>query len=316
MKKVICVFTLALQLISCDSKPNSIQENTCQANIKKSISTNTSSDTVWKRIVDQFSFKNHNNQKLVQTYINKYKKDTSYLEEVSHSSSPYIYYIVTELEKRKLPTELAILPMVESNYKALAKSKMGAAGIWQIGSTTGKRYGLKQDSWYDGRHDIYASTAAALDYLEFLYKEFNKDWLLALAAYNSGEGRVRQAIKTNKRLKKPTDYWSLPLPKETKHFVPKLLAICHLLRNANKFNIDLKYVANNPYFINIKLNRQIGLQEAAQLAKITINDIKTLNPGYKQKVTHPHGPHQLLLPVGHVKIFKQNLTKKPCYKEV
>ena len=188
------------------------------------------------------------NQKLISYYIHAYSKDNQ-LAKLINRSKYFLQHVIMELKKRNLPKELALLPIVESAYRPLAVSNKGAYGIWQISYITGKRYGLictKEDlrSERDPRSDLKASTNAALTYLEFLYERFDNDWLLALAAYNAGEGRISRAIKSNKFIGKNTDYWTLCLPKQTKHYIPKLLALSIIFNNPKQFGLDLTTIIN------------------------------------------------------------------------
>ena len=170
----------------------------------------------------------------VQQYQKWSSQHPTYLKNLFERAEPFLYYILNELEKRNMPTEIALLPAIESAYKPNAVSKSKASGLWQFIPSTGKHYGLKQNWWYDGRRDVIASTDGAIKYLKYLNNMFDGDWLHALAAYNSGEGRVMRAIKKNKREGKPTDFWSLALPKETRAYVPKLLALADILRHQDK----------------------------------------------------------------------------------
>lgn len=188
---------------------------------------------IWDRLRNNFCLNLAKDNKYVQFHTEKYKRQSQYLQQVSNHAAPYLSHIVAQLEQRKMPGELALLPMIESSFNPHATSHMGAAGIWQLAVTTGKRYGLKKNEWYDGRKDVVAATNAALSYLQYLYAEFDEDWFLALAAYNAGEGRVKHAISRNLAQNKPTDFWSLSLPNETKNFVPKLLALANLVKHAD-----------------------------------------------------------------------------------
>ena len=188
------------------------------------------STNIWDRLRDNFCLNLAKDNRYVRFHTARYKRQSQYLQQVTVNASPYLPHIVEQIEQRNMPGELALLPMIESSFNPHAISHMGATGIWQLGATTGKRYGLNQNGWYDERKDVVAATNAALSYLEYLHKEFNGDWFLALAAYNAGEGRVKRAINHNLAQNKPTDFWSLPLPNETKNFVPKLLALASLIK--------------------------------------------------------------------------------------
>jgi membrane-bound lytic murein transglycosylase D len=187
-------------------------------------------DDVWKRIQYQLMMEVPQNRKVVAER-NWYAKHPSYFKRIAKRAEPFLFFIVEEIEKREMPIELALLPIVESAFDPFAYSHGRASGLWQFVPGTGNRFKLKQTWWYDGRRDVIASTRAALDYLTFLYKTLDNDWLNAIAAYNSGEGRVMRAIKRNRKKHLPTDFWSLDLPKETSAYVPKLLALSDLLKN-------------------------------------------------------------------------------------
>ncbi len=271
--------------------------------------------TVWDRMATTFTLKANQTNPRVQRFIKQYAREDYYhLIKFSEQARPYLFHIVQMLEERGLPAELALLPIIESEYYPFATSKKGAMGIWQLAYQTGRAYGLRQDKWYDGRRDIEAATKAALDHLRDVYLEQKKDWLLTLAAYNAGSGRVAAAIKRNKSLGKPTDYWSLSLPQETQYFVPKFLALVYLIKNHHELGINLADVPNKPYFDKVKLQKQINLQQAAKLAEIDLKELKHLNPAHNSNLTHPHGPHELVLPIQKVAIFNANLDNHNAIK--
>lgn len=207
----------------------------------KSVKRRKYNNNAYSSIVDDNYYDAYSEKKLVSYYINLYLKGKE-LYRLIQRSKPFLEHVIKELDKRNLPRELALLPIVESEYRPLAVSSAGATGIWQISYVTGKRYGLiyslNNNTHHDHRHDLTASTNAALSYLEFLYEKFNNDWLLALAAYNAGEGRVSRAIKNNKFIGENTNYWSLPLPKETRNYIPKLLALSIIFKDPKKFGLD------------------------------------------------------------------------------
>jgi len=262
---------------------------------------------VWQRIRTNLTLDRHTQSRMVKAKLDWYQRNQDFLDRTSDRASPYIYYIVEELDKRNMPLDLALLPIIESAYHPFAHSPSRASGLWQFIPSTGKLYGLKQNWWYDGRRDIVAATQAALDYLEKLNKEFNGDWLLALAAYNSGELNVARAIKNNQEHGKKTDFWSLHLPRETRGYVPSLLAVAELVSNPQRYHVNLKPVPNEPYFSQVATGGQIDLALAADLADISMDDIYTLNPGFNQWATDPDGPHRLLIPVDKTEQFKQSL---------
>ncbi len=270
---------------------------------------------LWDRLRNGFALKHSINNRVIAE-LRYYKRHKSYLDRIAQRSDMYLYHIVEEAEKRNMPLEIALLPVVESAFQPFAYSHGRASGIWQFIPSTGKLYGLEQNWWYDGRRDIVASTDAALTYLERLAKRFNGDWLLALAAYNSGGGTVNKAIRKNKKRGRPTDYWSLSLPKETEMYVPRLIAFCMLIDTPEKYGVKLKSVKNEPYFSSVKLKGQIDLSLAADLAGISTEEIYKLNPGYNRWATPPKGPHNLALPVDTVEKFEEKLATLPKEKRV
>ena len=203
-----------------------------------------------------------------QQQLDRFLKNPQYLHTVTERARPYLHYIVSELDKRNMPMEIALLPVVESGFKPYVYSRSGAACLWQFMPATGKVFGLEQNGWYDGRRDIVASTDAALDYLQKLHGYFG-DWQLALAAYNAGEGTVGRAIKRNKKAGKDTDFWSLDLPAETTAYVPKLMAVSHLVFQPGQYGLTLKPLDNKPVFAVVGTGSQIDLALAAKLADIS-----------------------------------------------
>ncbi len=245
----------------------------------------------------------HGIDREVQSYVSK----PDYLDRTFKRGSRYLYYIVTELERRGMPLELALLPVVESAFNPVAYSRSRAAGLWQFIPSTGKHYGLAQNWWIDERRDVQRSTMAALDYLQYLNRYFDGDWYLAIAAYNGGEGTVKSAIQRNAAAGRPTDFFSLQLRAETRDYVPKLLAIRRIVGNPAAFGLQFEPIANQPYFGVVDPGRQIDLGEAAALAGISRDDMFALNPAFNRMTTPPSGPHQLLLPVQAVEPFSMAL---------
>lgn len=235
----------------------------------------------------------------------------AYLDRVADRAEPYMHLIVEEVERRGMPSELALLPVVESAFQPFAYSHGRAAGIWQFVPGTGRRFGLKQTWWYDGRRDVARSTHAALDYLQFLQKQFDGDWLLALAAYNSGEGTVLRAQRNNRRKGKATDFWSLNLPRETRGYVPKLLAISALVNDPAAHGVSFKPIADRPFLAEVDVGSQIDLDLAAELAGISLDDMYRYNPAFNRWATDPEGPHTLLVPVDNAEAFRTRLAELP-----
>ncbi len=266
------------------------------------------STDVWGRIRAGFSLPDGDHPQ-VTAQRNWYAKNKGFLDRTFTRARPFLYHIMEEIDRRGMPSEIALLPVVESAFQPFAYSHGRAAGMWQFIPATGRRYGLKINWWYDGRRDITASTRAALDYLQALHKRFKGDWLLALAAYNSGEGTVSKAVKRNRRTKKPTDFWSLKLPKETRGYVPRLLAISSIVANPAKYNLNLQPIPEKPYFTTIDVGSQIDIALAAELADMTIEQIYHLNPAVNRWATDPNGPHRLLIPLEKSEAFQQRLVE-------
>lgn len=241
-------------------------------------------------------------------YETRYASDPAYVEAMIQRSKKYLFYVVEEIEKRNMPSEIALLPMIESAYKPHANSRSSAAGIWQFMPATGRHYGLKQTWWVDKRRDVTASTEAALSYLEKLHGMFN-DWHLALAAYNAGEGTVSRAIASNKKAGLPTDYQSLTLPKETRHYVPKLQAIKNIVNQPEYYGLIIEPIDDQAYFVEVEAPKHIDKKLAAQFAEIPETELQSLNPSFHGPViASRHHNHRLLLPVESAALFSTNLA--------
>ncbi len=266
----------------------------------------------WERFRSQMSLVEQYRHSRIDRHLRWFTGNQTYFDRVMGRGHKYIYHILGEIEARGLPVELALLPIVESAFDPFAYSHSHAAGLWQFIPSTAEVYGLKKDWWYDGRRDIVASTEAALTYLTYLHDLFDGDWLLALAAYNSGQGNVRRAIKRNRRAGKPADFWSLKLPKETKAYVPQLLAIAKVFQDPDHYNVSIPEVANKPFFTALELDNQINLSKAAEMAAIEGELLAELNPAYNRLATHPEGPHRLLLPVEKAGPFSEALASLPA----
>ncbi|WP_286218667.1 lytic transglycosylase [Thalassotalea agarivorans] len=262
----------------------------------------------WRRIRDGLSFDVPQNRRVI-AQRNWYAKHPSYLDRVAKRAEPFMFYILEELEANDMPLEIALLPIVESAFDPFAYSHGRASGMWQFVPATGERFGMKQNWWYDGRRDVIASTEGAIQYLKRLHKYFDGDWMLALAAYNSGEGRVMRAVKNNARKGKPTDFWSLDLPRETRAYVPKLLALADIVKRPADFDLTLYAIENEAVISKVDTGSQIDLAKAAQLADLTLAELQRLNPGFNRWATDPDGPHYLLLPNDRIERFKTGLDK-------
>ncbi len=238
-----------------------------------------------------------------------YLRHPEYIERTLNRAAPYLHFIVSEVERRGLPLELAVLPVIESAFEPYAYSRARAAGLWQFIPATGTRFGLKQNWWYDGRRDVVSATRAALDYLEWLAKMFNGDWLLAVAAYNCGEMAVDRQVKANLAAGKPIDFWNLKLPAETRAYVPRLLAMSRLVNKPANYGLEFSDIANQPYFVPVETGGQIDMVVAAELSGLSTADLYALNPAFHRFATDPTGPHFLLLPVEVADTFRQNLLQ-------
>ncbi|MGC6389759.1 murein transglycosylase D [Ewingella sp. S1.OA.A_B6] len=262
---------------------------------------------LWNFIGDELKMKVPENSRIREQKL-KYLKNKSYLHDVTLRAEPYMYWITEQIKKRNMPMELVLLPIVESAFDPKATSSANAAGLWQIVPQTGRNYGLKQNQWYDGRRDVVASTTAALDMMQSLNKMFGGDWLLTIAAYNSGEGRVMQAVKANKAKGRPTDFWSLALPRETSIYVPKMLALSDILKHSKKYGISLPTPSKDRALARVEVGQQMQLTQAAEMAGMSLTKLKSFNTGYKKNVTAPNGPHYIVLPKAHAAQLKDSLA--------
>jgi membrane-bound lytic murein transglycosylase D len=252
----------------------------------------------------------------VERQVRWFASHPTYLDRTFKRGERYLYHIVNEIEARKMPLELALLPVVESAFNPVAYSRARASGLWQFIPGTGRRYDLKQNWYYDGRRDVIAATTAALDYLEFLSEEFDGDWLLAVAAYNCGEANIARAVKRNQKAGKPTDFFSLKLPRETRAYVPKLLAMRRIVNDPATHGLEFAPIPNQPYFAQIDVAAQIDLHVAAELAELAPEELLALNPAFNHWVTDPDGPHQLLVPVDRQERFATAVAALPPEKRV
>jgi len=262
-------------------------------------------DDLWDRLRNGFAMPNLNSPLVLDRQI-WYASRPTMLKIMVERSRRYLYHIVDELEKRGMPTELALLPMVESAFNPMAYSRAKASGLWQFIPSTGKNYNLQQNWWYDARRDIIASTNAALDYLQFLY-DMHGDWNLALASYNWGENAVARAIEKNKARGLPTDYLSLNMPGETRYYVPKLQALKNIIANPKAFGIDLDPIPNQPYFVTVAKTRDMDIRVAAKLADMPVGELIALNPAYNRPVMSASQGVSLVLPADRAAIFEDNL---------
>ena len=304
-------FLCLLTLILCSCKvPEGADSHDANTNYnKKNLKTPSSEKCAWTYLRDNFELQDIKMTKEIQSHIDWIAKNPTYIRQFVERATPYINYIINEVHKNEFPAEIALLPMIESEFDPFAHSHAGASGLWQMMPGTATGFGVKQNWWYDGRRDLVDSTKAAMEYLRYLHKFFSEDWLLALAAYNSGEGTIKRAMKKNISKGKPTDFWSLEIPNQTKKYVPKLIALALVIKTPEKYNITLPEFNNLPYFNIVNINSQMDLNIAANLADIKVSEIFKLNPGYNRWLTTPNEKNKLLLPIKKVAIFKKNLSK-------
>lgn len=270
---------------------------------------------VWDRILAGRQIEYENNLRIEKqaTYL---LRDKEYITRVSRRAEPFIYFILEEIDRRNLPPELALLPVIESAYRPTAISRSNAVGLWQFILPTSQFLGMKKNWWYDARRDVITSTQNALDYLETLYKKFDHDWLLALAAYNGGHGNISRAIERNRRMGKPTDFWNLKLKIETRRYVPRFLAAAQIYTYPQDYGVEIYPVRNQPHFASINIDRQVDIEAAAKLASMEHADFKQLNAGFLRWATPPKGTHRLLVPLDRQAQFKQELNLLPGSKSL
>lgn len=287
-------------------------DNTATVQASPEPSAVVAEQDLWGRVTDGYQFADYGlDHPRVKQHLAWFKKHPSYVKRVTERGEPYLFHIVEQLDKQSMPLELALLPIVESAFDPFAYSHGRASGIWQFIPSTGTEYGLDQNWWYDGRRDIYASTDAAVAYLGRLHRRFNHDWYLALAAYNSGQGTVSRAMRKNRSAGKGTDFFDLKLPKETRAYVPKLIALAYVIKHPEQYGVEVTPVANEPVIAQVDIDGQIDLSQAAKLAQISVDQMYRLNPGYNQWATHPQGPHKLTLPIANIDSFTSAFAALP-----
>ena len=313
---VACQSTTRVKMVEFEKSPTQSQVNQAHKQALKKSPLNSpqeedvieKSDNLWVRLQTQFQLENHYENPAVDEEIAAYIYNQAYFDRITERAEPFLFWIVNEIERRSLPMELALIPIVESTFNPNAYSPKHAVGLWQFIGPTAKSFGLQQDWWYDGRRDPRASTVAALDFLEQLHKEFDEDWLLALAAYNTGQGNVNRAIKKTARRNESTDFWSLPLPRETRAHVPKILALAKLISNSKRYGVELAPIENREPLAIIEIDSQIDLAQAAQLARLDYGELRRLNPGYLQWATHPDNPQVIAVPINHADFLRDGIS--------
>ncbi|MBL4762809.1 MAG: LysM peptidoglycan-binding domain-containing protein [Gammaproteobacteria bacterium] len=292
------------------------QTNNCPFDkASEQVAIKQSRTNVWDDIRQGFALGDIINPRIEQ-HIKWYSSHPEHLKRTFERAKPFLAYIVEEAAKRQLPTEMVLLPVVESAFQTFAYSPGRAAGIWQIIPRTGKHLNLKQNWWYDGRRDVYASTQAALNLLQQLSKQYKGNWDHALAAYNGGSRRVSKEIRNNRKKGLSTDFWHLKLSRETRDYVPKLYALKHIIDRPADYGITLEPISNKVPFTVVDTGGQIDLAIAANLAELSIEELYQLNSGYNRWATAPNGPHRLLLPTKQAATFKAGLSDLPQKKRI
>lgn len=301
--------TIAQQVgeTSSDISASSMVNNAILGELQQVRNTVPNSQNIWQIIADQINLGSEANLPRVQAQIKWFTSHPHMLNSMIRDATPYIYYVYQETQRRHMPVQFTLLPMIESGYYPYAYSNVGAGGIWQMMPETATDYGMPINWWYDSRRDIITSTNAALNFLVSLHVQ-EKNWDLAAAAYNVGPGALDHAIKKNLRAGRPIDYWSLPLPKETQDYVPRLLAIAEIIKNPAKYGIKMPYVPDTPYFTAFTLQSQIDVADAAKLAGVPQSVIERLNTGMRRFATDVVGKYTLLIPAFAAQTFQKNLA--------
>ena len=281
-------------------------------NIADDITRFKQADNLWDVLRDEFSLQHYENNPLVQEKIEWFMNNQDFLLRSVTRASPYLHYILQQVKKRHLPAELVLLPIVESGYNPFATSNVGAAGIWQLMPGTATGLGVQQDWWYDGRRDVIASTRAALNYLAYLQSFFDGNWLLAIAAYNTGEGNVLAAIRRNIRDGQDTDFWSLPVAQQTRNYVPSILALAIIISKPNQYPIYFPPVRNAPYLAQFDVRTKMSLKVAASFAGLSYKKLLSLNPGFSRAAAT--APYKLVLPIENIEQFSENLVRSPFHE--
>ncbi|MBP9726398.1 MAG: LysM peptidoglycan-binding domain-containing protein [Gammaproteobacteria bacterium] len=270
-----------------------------------------SSGDIWRVFQKEFTLDHQAERPEVKEQIAWFMAHRKYLRAAATNARPYMYYIITQIRKRNLPLEFALLPIIESAYDPFAYSTSGAAGLWQMMPATATDFGLKQTWWYDGRRDVFASTNAALDYLVYLQNFFHGNWMFTVAAYHAGQGTILNAVKKNTAKGEATDFWSLPLGKQTQLYIPKLLALAEMIGHPEKYPLGMPEIPNKPYLTQVDVGSQIDLAKAASLSGLSLNALMNLNPGFNRWATSPDGPFLLVVPIQNETQLREGLALMP-----
>ncbi|ODS22409.1 hypothetical protein AB835_14345 [Candidatus Endobugula sertula] len=321
MALAACDATLPTKNQTLSDSPEQNQQRSIAPPLPRNIvASNKAASDLWQRIRDGYQLPVNTipskGQKRIEAILSRYAHRPDSILRQTNRASLYLYYIVNELEKHNMPAELALLPFVESGYDPFAYSSGRASGLWQFIPSTGKRFKLTENWWMDERRDVIASTQAAIQYFTYLHQHFKGDWLLAIAAYNAGEGTVGRAIRKNRKEGKPIDYWSLTLPKETQFYVPKLLAWSTLIKHPQKYQVNLTPINNSPQFTVANIGSQIDLATFSELTTIDINTVYALNPAFNHWSTDPAKPHTLIIPADKDKLVAKVLKQYPIGQRI
>lgn len=274
-------------------------------------SASSNNDDIWRIFQKEFHLDHQVERPEVKEQIAWFMAHRKYLRAAAANARPYMYYIVTQIRKRNLPLEFALLPIIESAYDPFAYSTSGAAGLWQMMPATATDFGLKQNWWYDGRRDVVASTNAALDYLVYLQNFFSGNWMFTVAAYHAGQGTILNAVKKNSASGDATDFWSLPLGKQTQMYIPKLLALAEMIAHPEKYPLDMPVIPDKPYLTQVDVGSQIDLAKAATLCGLSLNALMNLNPGFNRWATSPDGPYLIVVPIQNEAALREGLALLP-----
>ena len=306
---VIYCFSILLSSYSSAVSADGASQAPAQPRVRPPVKTSTLPEQdLWERIRLDLSWQTVEKPQ-IDSARRELLRQRNYLPAMTARADNYLYYIVEEVQKRDMPIEIAFIPLVESSLNPFASGPSGAAGLWQILPETGIHLGLEQNSRYDGRRSLQDSTTVALDYLETLYKEFDDDWLLAVAAYNSGAGNVTRAREANAAKGLNTDFWSLNLPRHTEEYIPKIIALAQIVADPEHFDVDIPAVENAPAFEVAEPSRPLAMAQAAKLAGVDVSTMRALNPGALGQSVTPNEAGEILVPIGTRNRFETNIAQ-------
>lgn len=270
---------------------------------------------LWPVMSQQFTIPADPRQADVREQLDRDLRHPKYIHMITENARPYLFYVFQETQKLHLPAELALLPMIESNYIPSGRSHAGAVGLWQLMPDTADDYGVKMNYWYDGRKSTIVSTKVALMFLSYLYQQFNHNWLLALAAYNAGPGTVINAMRYNEEHGRPTDFWALPLPQQTRAYIPKLLALAAIIEHPHTYGVHLTPVPDKPVTSTVTIKQETSIKTIAKEAQTSVSTVKKLNPELKQASTPPHQKVAVVLPANKKLVFVKEVKAQKALKK-